>query len=259
MLLKESFVDLKTPAGTMRTHLFEPVIGGRFPALVLFSEIYQVTGPIQRIARRLAGRGLIVAAPEVYHEFEPPGSVFSYDKEGTDKGNCYKYEKAVDAFDDDCRAVIEYLRAHPSCTGRLGSVGVCLGGHLSLRACMSPEVLAGACLYPTDVHSSTLGKGKQDDSLNRLGDIRGELLMVWGRQDPHIPPAGRRTIYDALTDADVDFSWHEFNAQHAFLRDEGHRYDPALGEICYAMIFELFERRLLHSATPGTDSDAADC
>jgi carboxymethylenebutenolidase len=70
------------------------------------------------------------------------------------------------------------------------------------------------------------------------------LLLVWGRQDPHIPAAGRRKIHDALCASSVDFAWHEVNAQHAFLRDEGPRYDPALALSCYAMTFELFARRL---------------
>jgi carboxymethylenebutenolidase len=244
MLLKEGFVDLDTPTGPMRTHVFRPAGAGRYPGIALFSEIYQVTGPIQRMARRLAGRGLIVAAPEVYHEFEPPGAVFAYDKEGTDKGNRYKIEKPVAAYDRDARAVLRHLAAMPECTGKLGAMGICLGGHLSLRASMNPEVSAGVCFYATDVHSRTLGQGRKDDSLDRLGEIRGEMLMVWGRQDPHIPLEGRRAIHEAMTAAGVDFTWHEFNAQHAFLRDEGARYDPGLAEVGYGMVFELFERRL---------------
>ena len=40
------------------------------------------------------------------------------------------------------------------------------------------------------------------------------------------------------------FQWHEFNAAHAFLRDEGPRYDPAAARICYDMVLELFTRAL---------------
>ncbi len=29
--------------GTMRLHLLQPAVGGRFPGIVLFPEIYQVT------------------------------------------------------------------------------------------------------------------------------------------------------------------------------------------------------------------------
>jgi carboxymethylenebutenolidase len=36
------------------------------------------------------------------------------------------------------------------------------------------------------------------------------------------------------------FTWHEFNAAHAFLRDEGPRYDPALALLSYRMVIDLF-------------------
>ena len=63
-------------------------------------------------------------------------------------------------------------------------------------------------------------------------------------QDPHVPREGRRLIYDAMNDAGLLLQWHEFNAAHAFLRDEGPRYDPATARICYGMALELFGRRL---------------
>ena len=75
--------DLSTPRGVMRTHIFRPVAEGRYPAIILYSEIYQVTAPIRRAAEYLAGHGFIVVAPEVYHEFEEPGTVYEYDKSGT--------------------------------------------------------------------------------------------------------------------------------------------------------------------------------
>jgi carboxymethylenebutenolidase len=85
----------------------------------------------------------------------------------------------------------------------------------------------------------------KDDSLARIPEIPGELLMVWGKQDPHIPQAGRDLIYKTMTEARTNFCWHEFNAQHALIRDEGHRYDAALADIVYSMTFELFHRRLV--------------
>jgi carboxymethylenebutenolidase len=109
---------------------------------------------------------------------------------------------------------------------------------------MQPEVLATTCFYATDIHKRGLGAGTHDNSLDRIGEITGELLMIWGRQDPHIPREGRVLIYNALSDAGVHFQWHEFNAAHAFLRDEGPRYDPAAARICYDMVLELFTRIL---------------
>jgi carboxymethylenebutenolidase len=215
---------------------------------VLFSEIFQVTGPIQRTARILAAEGYVVSVPEVYHEFEPKGCALAYDKEGTDKGNRYKVEKEVSAFDADARAALDHLKALPDCTGMLGCMGICLGGHLSFRCAMNPDVAASVCFYATDIHKRSLGRGMQDNSLDRIGEIKGELMMIWGRQDPHVPQEGRDLIRATLTAAGTDYTWHEFNAQHAFLRDEGHRYDPGLARIGYALAFELFGRRLKAAA-----------
>ena len=83
-----------------------------------------------------------------------------------------------------------------------------------------------------------------DDSLDRVGEIRGELLMIWGRQDPHVPREGRERIHAALEDAGTRFSWLEVNGQHAFGRDEGHRYDPELARQCFGHVLDLFHRRL---------------
>ena len=243
-LRDEEAAYLPTPTGPMRTAIFRPVAEGRYPGLVLFSEIFQITAPIRRMAALLAGSGYLVAVPEVYHELEPAGTVLAYDAEGADRGNAHKFAKEVASYDADARAALDYLKAHPACTGKLGAMGVCLGGHLAFRAAMNPDVSAGVCFYATDIHTRTLGLGKSDNSLDRLGEITGEMLMGWGRQDPHVPREGRRLIYDAMNDANVDLQWHEFNGAHAFLRDEGPRYDPALARLAFTLISELLGRRL---------------
>lgn len=244
MIITEDYVDLDTPTGTMRTHRVRPAQPGAFPGLVLFSEIFHATGPILRAARLLASQGYIVAIPEIFHEFEPLGTVLSYTPEGTDKGNRYKTEKELSAYDHDARVVLDHLLSLSECNGRLGCIGFCIGGHLSFRCAMNSDVLAAACFYATDIHKRSLGKGMNDDSLDRIPEIKGELLMVFGKQDPHIPQAGRDLLYRSLTEAETNFTWHEFNAEHAFMRDEGPRYNAALAQICYAMSTELFQRKL---------------
>lgn len=244
MILQEDApVDLETPSGPMRTYVYRPVAPGRYPGLLLFSEIFQRTAPIRRTAALMAGHGFVVAVPEIFHELEPPGTELQYDQAGADKGNQDKVGKPVAAHDADARAVIRFLAAHASCTGKLGSMGICVGGHLSFRASMNEEILAGACLYATDIHKGSLGKGG-DDSLARAGEIKAEQLMIWGRQDPHVPPEGRARIWQRLGDAGVHFTWHELNGAHAFLRDEGPRYDPALAMTSLRLVIDLFKRKL---------------
>lgn len=245
MTLREpEIVELPTPTGPMRTLILRPAAAGRYPGLIFHSEIFQLTGPIIRTAAHLAGHGFVVALPEIYHEYLTAGTVLAYDQAGSDVGNRLKTEKPVAAYDADNRAVLDHLLAHEACTGRLGSFGPCIGGHLTYRAALQPDVSGAACFYPTDLHKRSLGAGMNDDSLARAADIAGELLLVFGRQDPHVPAEGRALIYQTLTAAGVNFTWLEFNAAHAFLRDEGLRYDAELARQSLSLTVDFFRRCL---------------
>jgi len=258
MTIKEEVIELPTPTGPMRTYIFRPPADGKYPGLLLFSEIFQVTGPIRRTAAFLAGHGFVVAAPEIFHELEPIGAVIPYDQAGADKGNAGKIAKELSGYDADARAVLAHLEKRPDCTGKLGAIGICIGGHLAFRAAMNPSVLATSCFYATDIHKRSLGKGMKDNTLDRIREIHGEMLMIFGRQDPHVPREGRRMIYDAMSDASIHFTWHEFNGQHAFMRDEGHRYDPALAHLCYTLVLELFKRKLAEGDLRAAPAGAAE-
>jgi carboxymethylenebutenolidase len=170
--------------------------------------------------------------------------VLAYDKPGTDRGNELKFAKPVPGYDADCRAALDFLKTHPNCTGALGAFGVCLGGHLAFRAALQPDVKATACFYATDLHTHTLGAGANDGSLDRAAEIQGALLMVFGRQDPHVPLEGRNMIRARLEEAGVQYEWHEVNAAHAFMRDEGPRYDAELARFGYDSALRLFREKL---------------
>jgi len=77
-----------------------------------------------------------------------------------------------------------------------------------------------------------------------MGELKAETLFVWGRQDPHVPFEGREKIRARLQEVGATYEWHEVNAQHAFLRDEGPRYDPALFLQAVGWMLALFARAL---------------
>jgi len=82
------------------------------------------------------------------------------------------------AYDEDASLTVDYLLSLPTCNGRVGATGMCLGGHLAYRCALDSRVKASVCYFATDIHSRTLALGKSDDSLARAGDIKGEMLMV---------------------------------------------------------------------------------
>ena len=242
----EETVDIQTPTGVMRTAVLTPKDNGKYPAIILYSEIFQLTGPIMRSAAILAGHGFIVAVPEVYHEHLAPGTVLAYDDAGKSVGNDLKNKTRMESYDEGVVAIIDYMKAQEKCSQKFGAIGFCLGGHLSFRAALNPQIEASASFYGTDIHSGTLGTDQPCDTFSRIKDIQGEVMMVWGRQDPHIPTEGRRKIYNELVDKETNFTWHEFNAVHAFMRDEGERYNPELAMTGYRLAVDLFTRVLKH-------------
>lgn len=136
-----------------------------------------MTGPVARFAKQIAGQGYIVAAPSSYHEFTGPEPL-AYDGPGTDKGNDWKVAKKLAAYDEDAELSVSLLLDLETCNGRIGATGMCLGGHLAYRCALDKRVSAAVCYFATDIHSQTLGAGKNDDSLARAKDIKGELVMV---------------------------------------------------------------------------------
>ena len=106
---------------------------------------------------------------------------------GRYKGNAYKWAKPLEHDDSDTQAMIDFVKQQNDCTGTLGVMGVCIGGHLAYRAALNPEIKAGFCLYATDIHSNTLPAKPGNNSFERMADVQGEIHFVWGKQDPHVP------------------------------------------------------------------------
>ncbi|KAH3679869.1 hypothetical protein WICMUC_000612 [Wickerhamomyces mucosus] len=254
MLITESFHDVTTSYGTiLRLYSFHPNIPNyplaRFPAVIVWSEIYQVTGPVSRFAKKIASDGFIVICPSIYHNFVGPEPL-AYDVKGTDDGNKYKIEKPLESYDEDAKLAIDYLETLKTFNGKVGSTGMCLGGHLAFRTAFDNRVSAAVCFFATDIHSHSLGKGMNDDSLIRSAELKrknSEIILIFGTLDNHVPPEGRDLIRKTLRDQGVDFTFLEVNgAQHAFVRDESSkgRYDAAITSACFGFLSELFERRL---------------
>lgn len=244
MLTQQHSTILKTPTGQMQTQVFRPVSDKAHPCIIFYSEIFQITGPIARSANLLAGLGFVVLVPEVFHELNPLGTVLGYDDVGKAKGNSDKAEKPLESHDTDTQALLDYAQDQAFCTGKVGAMGVCIGGHLAFRAALNPAMQGAFCLYPTDIHSNTLPCQEGNDSFSRAADINCETVLVFGKQDPHVPLAGRQQLLQHFQQVGLNYQWLEVNAQHAFMRDEGERYDPELALEMYNRARQFFQRVL---------------
>ena len=244
MIITSGTVDIGAPdGGSIRAFVAAPKPAGKYPGILCYSDIFQLTGPMLRACARLAGYGFVVAAPEIYRRIERPGLAIPFDDEGRTRGLADAAKTSVADFDADCRTMLDYLAEHPSVAlGKPGVAGFCIGGHLAFRAAFQPDVRATVCFYGTGIHDGKLGSDADAGSLERTAEIRGELLLVWGAFDPHIPEAGRKRIEDTLRATGVRFDQRVYAAEHAFMRDEGPRYDPEATDAAFNDMVLLYRR-----------------
>lgn len=242
MKITSDYADLPAPdGGAIRTFVAAPQTDGKFPGIIFYSDIFQLTRPMIRSCARLAGYGFVVAAPEIYRRIESPGLVLPFDDAGKERGLEDAGKTPVADHDADCRTVLDYLNEHPAVApDQIGAAGFCIGGHLAFRAALQPDVRATVCFYGTGIHNGVLGAGADALSLARASEIAGELLLVWGTLDPHIPEEGRNTIEAALEAANASFSQRHYEAEHTFMRDEGERHDPEASDEAFGEMIRLF-------------------
>jgi carboxymethylenebutenolidase len=243
MILTSEYVEIPTSGAPMRTFVAAPVAQGKYPGIWCYSDIFQLSGPMLRSCVRLAGYGFVVAAPEIYHRIEPAGLVIPFDDAGRDRGMSGAAHTRVADFDTDCRSGLDWLAKHDKVApGKLGAMGFCIGGHLAFRAALQPDVRATVCFYGTGIHNGKLGQDADAGSLARAKEIRGELLMIFGSNDPHVPVEGRTKIYQELQASGVRHRVQTFPAEHAFMRDEGPRFDPEATDSAFAEMMGLFRK-----------------
>lgn len=243
-----SIESVDVPAGdarAMRYALMKPVTsapGQRWPAVLAYSDIFQLTAPHLRLCQRLAGYGFVVVAPEIFGRYLPAGRVLDF--EGDRQLALDTAERLQLAeVDADRHALLAWMRTQPFVDpDRLLACGWCIGGHFAFRAAEDADVRATACFYATGLHSDTVGGAHGTaPTLAGAARIAGPLLLVWGTRDPHIPKEGRSKIHRTLDDLGVAFQVRLYDAEHTFMRDEGARYEPVAADRAFADMLELFE------------------
>lgn len=243
MVVTTSTVDL---APRMRVLVTEPRTGGPYPAVLLYSDIFQLTAPQVRMSTRLASYGFVVATPEIWNRIERPGTAIPFDDAGRTRGLNDAKQTSVADLDADRRTVLAHLASHARVRrDAIGAMGFCIGGHLAFRAALEPEVRATVCYYPTGVHDGRLGKDEDAGTLARVNEIQGGLLLVYGERDPHVPSDARAKIDAALSSAGVRYETALFDAEHAFMRDEGPRWDPEAADEAFARGVSFLRRHLV--------------
>jgi carboxymethylenebutenolidase len=243
MKISEEEVWIPAPDSSIRSKVIRPVGDGPWPAVLYYTDIFQLTESTLRTARRLAAYGFLVCVPEIYPRSAVAGVALEFDDAGKQAGLDAAASTTTAQFDSDRVAALDYLSQRDDVT-RLFATGFCLGGHLAFRAAFDTRVEATVCFYPTGLHNGALG-ADDPGSLARAADITGPLMVIFGSKDPHVPADARLQTISALYGAGLDdVELHVYrDGEHAFMRDIGARHDPTLTDLALTEAVSFFNGR----------------
>jgi len=175
---------------------------GRGPGLVVIQEWWGLVPNIKDICDRFAGEGFVALAPDLYH-----GATTTEPDEAGKLMMSMKMDQAA----KDMAGAVDYLVGLDAATGgKVGSVGYCLGGGLSLYL-SSLKSQIGACV----IYYGVL-PGVQPD----LAKVQAAVLGHYAEQDEWASPAAAHALEEQLKAAGRQVEFHIYpGTAHGFFND----------------------------------------
>jgi carboxymethylenebutenolidase len=226
--------------GGKRAYYAVPAGGGPFPGVLVFQEAFGVDDYVQSEARRLAEHGYAAIAPDLFE-----GRTFSYD----DRDSIFP---RLSILSDNgmllhLRQSTAFLDAqHEVKKGAYGAVGFCMGGRLAFLAAaeFGDKIAAAACFYGGGIASDE--KRIFDPLVDRIPDVKGELLLVYGGEDASIAPREHGRLAEALSTHKKPYTLTVYpEAGHGFASSgRTNLYHPRAAQDAWDRTLALFDRTL---------------
>lgn len=211
--LTEREVSYKSGDSDIRAFWVEPTVRPK-AALIVIHEIWGLNAHIRDVARRFAGQGYIVLAPDLYTRDGAPN---------LDVNNRAGLMEFLASLSDtrivaDLEAAVTYLQAQGAT--RVGSMGFCMGGLYSyLLACKSERLSAAVDFYGRIVYGETTAN-KPESPLDLAPQLKCPLLCHFGETDASIPLADVEKLQEKLKQSAQPWKVNVYpGAGHAFFNE----------------------------------------
>ena len=201
---------------------------GRGPGVVVLQEWWGLVGHITDVCDRFAESGFVALAPDLYH-----GEATT----SPDAAGKLMMALDIDRAERDMRGAIDYLLAQDATAGtRVGTVGFCMGGQLSLYAACANETV-GACVDFYGVHPAV-----HPD----LDNLQAPVLGFFAEHDTFVSPAVVRKLEADFAAAGKEIETHIYEgAHHAFFNDARPEvFDEEYAEAAWKRMLSFFRTNL---------------
>ncbi len=230
------YTGYETYAGTqsdVKAYVARPARAkGPLPGILVIHENRGLNAHIEDVARRAALEGFVAVAPDGV----------SYNG-----GSPIDQEAARDLFrnsdvgiiTDDVIKGVGYLKSRDDCTGKVGSVGFCYGGGVSLQCAVSSPA-ADACVL---FYGRAL-------SAEQIAQVKAPLMMNYAGNDPRV----NAMIPDfrlALDEHGVAYTINMYpGTGHGFHNDTSQaRYNESAAQLAWQRSIRFFQHYLKMGST----------
>ncbi|MEB3334033.1 MAG: dienelactone hydrolase family protein [Cyanobacteriota bacterium] len=216
--------------------------------LLVFPEVFGVNPWVCGVADRLAGLGYGALVVPLFARTAPE-LCLGYGPRDLQEGRAHKERTtAAELLLDGARA-LRWLRARlpADASGATGCLGFCFGGHVALLASGLEGMAASCVCYGAGVVQGRPGGGPP--TLEVLEHGTGRVLLVYGEEDPLVPPEDLQAIGAAVERAraargEDRVQWRTFAAGHGFLCEARPDFQPEAAAQAWAAILAFFAAHL---------------
>lgn len=244
MNLQTGWVELTVDGSPMEAYVARPAGEGAWPGVLVLMEIFGVNSHIQSVTERIAEQGYVAMAINYYHRTTHNLNL-GYDSRSVVEGRKHKEQTTRDGILADVRASLGYLNTRPEVLpkNRFATAGFCFGGHVAYIAAVLPEVAATVSFYGGGIATAPPGGGAP--TVTHTPEIQGEVLCLFGEQDPLIPIADMETVAQALSQAGVAHRVIRYpRAGHGFFCDQRADYHPEAAADAWEQLTGLLAKTL---------------
>jgi carboxymethylenebutenolidase len=258
-------------AGPIQSYLSRPDTDEPRPAVIVIHEIWGLNNHIRDVADRFAKQGYVALAPHLFSSGLVPKGLTEDNIRATmnfflsippEKQRDLDYAKQqleklpeetrrivqslmgvifnlpTDKLTEELVAAVEFLRTKSFVKAtRIGSIGFCFGGGMSIRLACTGQTNACVIFY-----------GENPSPIESVAKINGPVLGVYGGLDKRIN-AGLGKLVDAMVTYEKDFEMRIYpGAPHAFFNDTNPRnYREAAAKQAWDQTLRFFGRSLLEA------------
>lgn len=206
---------------------------GSGSGLILLQEIFGINKFLRDMSETFASEGYVVLVPDLFWRMQP-GVNLSYSDEDFAQAFDYYGRFDVDQGIEDVADTVKTMRSLPECTGKVGSLGYCLGGKLAYLTAARTDVDCSISYYGVAI----------EQSLDEADEIDCPMVMHFANEDAFVPPEAVEQIRGTFA-GNSDIEIYDYaGVNHAFATPGRDSYHEAFTELAYDRSMSLLRNAL---------------